>query len=292
MKGFYAGISQVSDDLDIFTFILTAVCSLVTIGIVITTVYLCYKFHASRKSDKAENFQSTKLEFLWTSITFVIFMGFFAYAAYLYKKQITPPEKSDYEVFVYAKRWMWKFYHKNGFAEVNRLHVPRGKNVRLTMISKDIIHSFFLPDLRIKQDVLPEAYTFLNVNSLKNGDYRIYCAEYCGSYHAQMTGITTVMEEKDYLQHVGMIQKEEANRGEELFEQNGCIGCHFKNSEIAPDLSIISAKRDDNFLRRSILYPKEFVEPGFEPVMPSFKDTLSEEDIRALIDYIRSTEVR
>ncbi|MGE3610600.1 MAG: cytochrome c oxidase subunit II [Bacteriovoracaceae bacterium] len=292
MKGLYPGTTIAANHLDTFTLILTLTCSLVTVGIVITTIYFCYKFHASKKLQHPENFQSTKIEVLWTSITLIIFMSFFTWATYLYKVQITPPKKVDYEILVYGKRWMWKFYHQNGFAEVNHLHLPKNKNIRLTMISKDVIHSFFLPDFRLKQDLLPETYTYLHLRPAKNGKYRIYCAEYCGSYHAKMTGITTVMNETDYLAHTGMLQKQTTSRGHDLFIKSGCISCHNNESQTAPFLPHYTAKRTDAFLRRSILYPKEYVEKGFEPVMPSFKEILSEKDIKDIIDYLRATEVK
>lgn len=288
-KGLFSGSTTIADNVDLYTIVITSICGAVAIGIFISIFYFSWKYHNSR-GHEGEDFQSGKLEIFWSVITLVVFMGFFAWATYLYKKQVTPHEKTDYEVFVYAKRWMWKFYHPNGFAEVNELHLPNQKNIRLVLLSKDVIHSFFLPDFRLKQDALPEIYTYMFIRPEKKDHYQVYCAEYCGSYHSRMMAITKVMEEKDYLEFIGAGKTN--NRGAELFKKHSCNTCHYKGSTIAPDLGQVTKKRDDNFIRRSILYPKEYVEKGYEPVMPSFKDQISENDLRFLIKYIRSMEVQ
>ena len=289
-KGLFSGATAIADNVDIYTIVITVVCGAVAIGIFIAIAWFSWKYHNSRKLP-GENFQSGKLEIIWSAVTFIIFMGFFFWATHLYKKQVTPVDKADYEIFVYGKRWMWKFYHPNGFTEVNHLHIPNKKNIQFILLSKDVIHSFFLPDFRIKQDALPEIYTYMQIRPEKADDYQVYCAEYCGSYHSKMMAVTTVMEEKAYLEYIGADTGISNQKGSELFKKYSCNTCHYTQSDIAPDLSKVTKSRDDNFIRRSILYPQEYVEKGYEGVMPSYLNELSEKDIHFLIKYIRSMEV-
>jgi cytochrome c oxidase subunit 2 len=282
MNTSFTGITEAADNLDHFTLVFTVISVVVILGMTLVTLYFCWRYHASRGHEKGENIQSGKLEIFWTAAVFVIFMGIFWWATSHYQKQVTLPQ-ADYEVFVYGKRWMWKFYHQTGFAEVNHLHIPKDRNVRLIMTSKDVIHSFYLPSFRIKSDLLPDAYTYLNLKAKKNGEYTIYCAEYCGSYHSRMGGMTTVMDETDYKKLI-----HGTNPGEALFQKHGCINCHKVGSDVAPSLVGLAQKRDDNFIRRSILYPQEVVANGQEPNMPSFKGVLKEEEVNFLVQYIKT----
>ena len=274
----FSGVSQFSHDLDFYTLVITLVCGLVTLGILSFIGYFCFKYHAS-KVMRAEKFESSKLEISWTLITLAIFMVFFFWATFLYERQVTPV-KADYQIFVYAKRWMWKFHHQNGFVEVNNVHVPQGKNVNFIMISQDVIHSLYFPDFRIKQDVLPEMYSVMNLHALKSGEFPLFCTEYCGTDHSLMKGKMKIVDEATYLESTRVIEKNPVS-GKDLFIKHDCLSCHHAGSETAPSLvGIYSEKKNDDYIRRAIFYPKK--------EMPAYKDQLSEENVRHLIEYIKT----
>jgi len=205
------------------------------------------------------------------------------------------------DVFVVAKQWMWTLQHPSGQREINELHVARGQPVRLVMTSQDVIHSFFVPAFRLKQDVLPGRYTEMWFTPTRTGRFHLFCAEYCGTDHARMGGDIVVMEPADFERwldaHGGT--PDMAARGEALFRQYGCSGCHGANATIhAPDLAGLFGKpvpladgttviADERYLRDSILLPRKEIAAGYEPIMPSFAGQIGEPDILDLIAYIR-----
>ena len=279
----FSDVSEFSTSLDKFTLFITAVCTLVTLGIIFFIGLFCYKYHASKVTNEVKALTNRKLEVVWLSVTLVIFMVFFYWATTLYQDKVAP-QKADYEIFVYAKRWMWKFHHPGGFTEINNLHLPKDKKVNFVMISEDVIHSFYLPDFRIKQDLLPEVYTTMGVEAKKLGVYPLFCTEYCGTDHALMKGEVTVVEPQDYeiLTH----QNQTKESGRSLFVKHDCLTCHNSQSDMAP--SLVDLKRTDDEIRRSILYPQNEKVEGYEAVMPSYKEALNEAEVRSLIQYIKS----
>jgi cytochrome c oxidase subunit 2 len=197
---------------------------------------------------------------------------------------------------------MWKAQHPGGQREINALHVPAGQDVRLVMASQDVIHSFFIPALRIKQDVVPGRYETMWFRADKVGRYHLFCAEYCGTDHAHMGGWITVMNPREYadwLQAQGG-QQTLAAQGEQLFRRYGCSGCHEPGGTVrAPNLhgvfggpvplsdgSVVIA--DEAYVRDSILDPKGQVAAGYAPVMPTFAGQVSEDDLAKLVAYIES----
>jgi cytochrome c oxidase subunit 2 len=242
------------------------------------------------------------LEVTWTVTPLLVFIGLFAWAARGFIELYRPPADA-LPVYVVAKQWMWKLQHRNGRREINELHVPLGQPVVLKMTSQDAIHSFFVPAFRVKQDVLPGRYTSLWFTATRLGEYRLFCAEYCGSEHSQMIGRVVVMPVADYGRWLagGTPQPSLAQYGFALFRQLGCSGCHDARSTVhAPLLDGLPGRSvhlqdgrtvvaDDNYLRDSILTPGKDVVAGFAPVMPSFAGQVSEEDIQALIAYLHST---
>jgi cytochrome c oxidase subunit 2 len=246
-----------------------------------------------------------KLEAAWALIPLVIAMLLFAYSAAFYFRQRHPPETAR-EIHVIGKQWMWKLQHPEGKREINSLHLPVGVPVKLLMTSQDVIHSFFIPSFRLKQDVLPGQYTTLWFTATKPGRYRLFCAEYCGTDHSRMTGWVTVMPAPDYQRWLatGEPQEGPALAGARLFRNLGCSGCHV-NSAVArpvvhaPDLTglfgspvpleggkIIIA--DERYLRDSILLPNSEITQGYQPIMPTYQGKISEGDIMALIAYLKS----
>ncbi|WP_408098983.1 c-type cytochrome [Peredibacter sp. HCB2-198] len=275
-------VSTFSTSLDKYMLFITVVCGAVTLIILSFIALFCFKYHASKVTNEVKALTNRTLEAILIIFTLSFFMYFFYRATNIYQAQVTP-QKADYEIFVYAKQWMWKFHHPNGFTEVNSLHLPKNKRINFVMISEDVIHSLFLPDFRVKQDLLPEVYTTMSIHPLKLGTFPLFCTEYCGTDHALMKGRINIIEDEDYKR---LIHQPNGTGGRDLFVKNDCLTCHNEGSKLAP--SLVSLKRSDEELRRSILYPHTEKVKGFEAIMPSYKDTLSEGEVHSLIQYIKS----
>lgn len=244
---------------------------------------------------------SMPVEMAWIAIPFVAAMGLYLAATRLYYEARTPPADA-LELQVVAKQWMWKVQHPGGQREINSLHVPSGRPVKLNMISQDVIHSLYLPALRLKQDLLPGRYTQLWFEADKNGRYDAYCAEYCGTNHSHMRARLIILPPREYerwLAQAGTALSL-ASQGEVLFRQFGCSGCHGAAAVAhAPPLDNLYGRRvaldsgesvvaDDGYLRDSILLPHKQVVAGFAPIMPSFANVLDEEAVLRLVAYIKT----
>jgi cytochrome c oxidase subunit 2 len=251
------------------------------------------------RSDKSN--QNVLIETSWTVIPFLLTLGFFVYAAVLYLNLGRPPADS-LVIDVVAKQWMWKFEHPGGQREIDDLHVPVARDVELTMTSQDVIHSFFVPALRIKQDVLPGRYTSLWFNADRPGTYDLRCSQFCGMDHAEMIGHVVVLSPPAYAAWLTQAGTSGAlaDQGKALFQSLGCAGCHEGQSTTrAPSLQGIYGRptplqdgrvvtADDQYLRDSILDPNRDVAAGFQPVMPTFKGQVSEDELLKLVAYIKS----
>jgi cytochrome c oxidase subunit 2 len=243
------------------------------------------------------------VEITWTVVPLLLFLGIFSWAAYDYTRLYRTPDDAM-PVFVVAKQWMWKLEHANGRREIGELHVPLGQPVRMVMTSQDVIHSFFVPAFRIKQDVVPGRYTSIWFTPTKPGEYPLFCAEYCGTEHSVMRGRIVVMQPSDFARWLqsGSTEPGIAARGFELFRRYGCSGCHAAGSSVhAPELKGLLGRQvhlqdgrtvvaDENYVRDSILLPKKDIVAGYEPIMPSFAGQIAEEDLLAIIEYLRQTE--
>ncbi len=249
------------------------------------------------------------LELAWTIIPLIILVMMFVWSTSAYFTMIRVP-KGAMEVFVVGKQWMWKLQQPNGRWEMNELHVPIGKPIKLTMISEDVIHDFGLPAFRIKQDVIPGRYTNMWFEATQEGQYRIFCAQYCGTKHSIMGGFVHAMKPADYQAwlQTGNVQGTMASNGEQLFRQNGCTGCHGANANVrAPSLEGIWNKpvpvqvrqedgtyvdrivtADYRYIHDSIVLPEKEVVAGYRSIMPTYRGQLTEENIAQLVDYIRS----
>jgi cytochrome c oxidase subunit 2 len=227
-------------------------------------------------------------------------MVIFAWGAVVYFKGRTPPSDST-EVYVVAKQWMWKLEHAEGQREINELHVPVGRDVKLVMTSQDVIHSFFVPAFRMKQDVLPGRYTVAWFRATKPGTYHLFCAEYCGTQHSGMIGSIVVLEPAQYEAWMsGGTGGPLSATGEKIFAELGCVTCHRSDSQgRGPNLQGLFGKpvqledgrmitADENYVRESILDPGAKVVKGFKPVMPTFQGLVSEEQLNALVAYVKS----
>jgi cytochrome c oxidase subunit 2 len=285
------------DALFIFLLILSGMMSLL---IFTALIYFAARYR-HRKGVLAEQIEgSTPLELTWTVIPFGVFMVIFLWGAVVYFQQRTPPRDAT-EVYVVAKQWMWKLEHAEGQREINSLHVPVGRDVKLIMTSQDVIHSFFVPDFRIKQDVVPGRYTVAWFRATKPGTYHLFCTQYCGTQHSSMIGSIEVMEPAQYEAWMsGSAGGPLSASGEKIFAELGCATCHRTDSQgRGPNLQGIFGKpvqledgrivnADENYIRESILDPGAKVVKGFKPVMPTFQGLVSEEQLNALVAYVKS----
>ena len=244
---------------------------------------------------------SREFEIGWTSATLFLFAFLFWWAASADLGSLAAPAGA-LEIHVVAKQWMWKTQHPNGAREIDALHIPVDKPVRLVMTSQDVIHSFFVPAFRVKQDVVPGREAEIWFQATKTGVFPLLCAEYCGTDHSMMRGRIIVMRPEDYAEWLTQQPEGDdlAHFGAKLFVARGCSGCHADASKVhAPKLAGLygrsvqlsdgrQVKADDGYIRDSILQPKRDITAGFEPIMPSYAGLLDDGEIQSLTAYIRS----
>ncbi|RYJ04506.1 MAG: cytochrome c oxidase subunit II [Acetobacteraceae bacterium] len=263
----------------------------------------CIRYRRGSAAPRGDlpKFLRRDVEIGWTVAMLFLALFLFWWAGAMQLKASDPPPGA-LEVHVLAKQWMWKTRYPNGAREINALHVPRGEPVRLVMTSQDVIHSFFVPAFRLKQDVLPGRFTEMWFRPTASGEYHLFCAEFCGTDHARMGGTVTVMEPEDFARWVAAQPQEDdlAGEGATLFTALGCSGCHAPASAVhAPILDGVygrmvhladgrTIRADAAYLRDSILQPKRDVVVGFEPIMPSFEGLVDEADLQRLVAYLES----
>jgi cytochrome c oxidase subunit 2 len=293
--------SQVDDlylfELGIALFMTALIC------VLIVSFAVVYR-RRSRANRSSPPVSSRLIEVIWIVVPLLLGLVMFAWGARLFFKQYQPPGDA-LDVAVVGKQWMWHVQHPEGRSEINELHMPLGRPIKLTMISHDVIHSFFVPAFRVKQDVLPGRYTTMWFEPSKLGRYHLFCAEYCGTNHSTMRGSVTVMEPADFQSWLsqGGVGPSMAEEGERLFVQHHCAGCHRGSQTVhAPRLEGVFGRpvpilegrevrfvtADATYIRDSILLPKNQIVAGYEPVMPSYKDSISEQDLLKIIAYIKS----
>src|ERR671937_1440831 len=221
--------SSVSGEVDSLALFMLAVSLLIAVGVFICIVAFVVKYRRRPGNDIGQPARRTlPLELTWTLIPLVLAMIPFVWGAKIYLAEAQPPADA-LEVYVVAKQWMWKTEQPGGQEEINTLHVPTGRAVKLTMTSQDVIHSFYVPAFRVKADVLPGRYTTLWFQATQPGEYRLFCSQYCGTDHADMTGEVVVMTPGEYsawLTGGATASNSPAARGRQLFLQNGCVNCH------------------------------------------------------------------
>ncbi len=292
-----AGAGNV-DALYIFLILLSGFMSIAIFTMIIVFA-LRYRRQPGRVAEQIEG--STALEITWSVVPLGIFMVIFVWGAFIFFQERTPPRDAT-EIYVVAKQWMWKLEHVEGQREINELHVPVGRDVKMIMTSQDVIHSFYVPAFRIKQDVLPGRYTTAWFRATKPGVYHLFCAEYCGSQHSGMIGQVVVMEPAQYQAWLsgGNTSGSLASNGESIFQQLGCVTCHRSDTQgRGPNLVGIFGKpvqledgrtvvADENYVRESILSPSAKVVKGFKPIMPVFQGLVSEEQLTELVAYVKS----
>ncbi len=293
--------SSIAPSIDLLFYVLLGLSVLVVSGVTIFIVYFAVRYRRGSNVERKNITRRMNWELTWTLVPLALFLGVCAWAGKLYFDLYSPPRDS-LPMYVVAKQWMWKVQHPGGQREINQLHVPRGKPVKLIMTSQDVIHSFYVPAFRVKQDVLPGRYTTAWFDATRDGTFDLFCAEYCGTDHSKMTGQVVVMEPKDYQDWLQARPASEgmAAQGEKRFREFGCSGCHGPNSAVhAPPLAGIYGREvhlqdgstvvvDERYIRDSVLQPAKQVVAGYQPVMPSFKGQIHDEQLMQIVAYIKS----
>jgi cytochrome c oxidase subunit 2 len=299
---FPAEASTMAGRVDALYFFLVAMSAFFIVLIGSLVLYFSIRYRRRSASAVGAKVSSAlALELAWTLIPLALSMGIFVWASSLYYSMSAAPADA-LDIYAVGKQWMWKFQHLEGQREIDELHVPAGRAVRLTMTSEDVIHSFYVPEFRIKADVLPGRYTTAWFTPTKPGRYHLFCAEYCGTKHSGMVGSIYVMEPAEFEAWLGGGTGGEtlAASGQKLFADRACASCHRSDAEgRGPALEGLFGKAvklstgevvtaDEGYIRESILNPGAKITAGFQPIMPTFQGLLSEEQLLQLIEYIKS----
>jgi cytochrome c oxidase subunit 2 len=298
---FPAQASTVAPDVDRLYFLILAVTAFFAVATVIAVAVFAIKYRDdSGLKVGAPIHGSIPLELGWSIIPFIIAMGIFVYATVVYFDIVRPPAET-LEIYSTGKRWMWRFQHIDGKAEINELHVPKGRPVRVTFTSEDVLHSLYFPAFRVKADAIPGRYSSVWFEATQTGEFHLFCAEYCGTKHSGMIGKVIVMEPNAYQAWLsGNDGQPLAVRGQQLFQQLACVTCHLDdNTGRGPSLAGIfgrpveleggaTATVDDSYIRESILTPQLKTVAGYQPLMPTFQGQVNEEGVMSLIEFIKS----
>jgi cytochrome c oxidase subunit II len=289
------------DALFLFLMAISAFFGLLIAGVV---VYFFIRYRRRSDDERPPHIEgSFVLELTWSLVPLgIVLIVFFWSAKVFFEVNRTPPNAM--EIYVVGKRWMWKVQHMSGQREINELHVPLGVPVRLILTSEDVIHSFYVPDFRLKRDAIPGRYSTIWFQATKTGPHHLFCAEYCGTRHSGMIGWVHVMEPHDFQNWLagGSGNQTPAAAGEKLFRDLACITCHRGDSGArGPDLKGVfgstvqladgsAVTADEGYVRESIVNPVAKVVAGYQPVMPTFQGVVSEEQLMQLVAYVQSLQ--
>ncbi|MEM7026062.1 MAG: cytochrome c oxidase subunit II, partial [Pseudomonadota bacterium] len=263
------------------------------------------RYRASKQHDaNAAPDHNTPLEVFWTVVPTAIVVVLFWQSYKTYMDLANPPLDA-YEINVTGQKWNWLFEYPNGYIDAD-LHVPIGTPVVLTMTSPDVMHSFYVPEFRVKRDIIPGRYTKVWFEADGVGVYDIFCTEYCGTEHSSMMSRMVVHELADY--HAWLEEASDfisrmpaPEAGEMLYNMRGCKQCHsvdgasgigptfqglYGREEVFTDGTSLIA--DENYIQNSIYEPQAQIVAGYDPVMPTYRGRLKEEEVRVLIEYIKT----
>jgi cytochrome c oxidase subunit II len=295
--------STLSGEVDALYFYISGVTVFFTLLISTVVIFFVIRYRRRNAFEIPRPIEgSTKLETLWSVIPLIIAMSIFVWSARVYFAEYSPP-KNALEIYVVGKQWMWKFQHSTGQREINELHIPVGRKVKLIMATEDVIHDVFVPAFRIKADVVPGKYTTEWFEATKPGRYHFFCAEYCGMNHSGMGGWVVVMEPAEFDNWLSgnMNQMSPAAAGQQLYESLGCASCHGANGEGGRGPALLgvfgskvvlngnqTVQADEAYVRESILNPQAKIASGFGPIMPSFQGQVNEEQLLQLVAFVKS----
>jgi len=294
--------SAIAPDVDHLLYFLLVVAIFFTLLIFSAIFYFAIRYRRRSEHELPNPVHgSLPLEIAWSVIPFGLTMVMFGWGASLYFKESVPPADAI-PINVVGKQWMWKLQHIEGQREINELHIPAGRAVKLTMASEDVIHSFFVPAFRTKEDVVPGKYSVTWFEPTKPGKYHLFCAEYCGTNHSGMIGWVYVLKPEDYQSWLsgGVPQESLAESGARRFQDLGCINCHKADSSgrcptlvglfgtMVPLTTGARVKADEAYVRESILQPQAKIVAGYGPIMPTFQGLVTEESLLELVEYVKS----
>lgn len=294
--------STMAGRVDELFFFLVAVSVLFATSIFVLIVIFAIKYRRRNEDDRPQAIPGNLLlEILWTTVPLALTMVMFVWGAKLFFVTYYPPSDA-LEITVVAKQWMWKVQHPEGQSEIDELHIPAGRPIKLVMTSQDVIHDFFVPAFRVKKDVLPGRYTTLWFEATKPGPYRLFCAQYCGTQHSGMVGRIIVMEPTEFQAWLsgGAAGVSMASAGEKLFQRLGCVACHLPNDTgRGPSLVGLIGKKvplqggrsvtaDETYIRESVLNPQAKLVAGYQPIMPTFKGLISDDGLMQILAYLKS----
>ena len=294
--------STFAAEVDALYLAFVGVSAFFTVGIFLTILFFAIKYRRRSEDEIPPAMHGNlALEVTWIAVPLIIASSLLLWGMKLYLRQFEPPGDAI-EIAVVGKQWMWKLQHPGGQSEINELHVPVGRKIMLRMATEDVIHSFFIPAFRVKHDVVPGRYSMVWFQPTRVGEYHLFCAEYCGSKHSQMIGRVVVMEPSEFQQWLRRNEPAELPvvAGARLFEEHGCQSCHQEvDSRRGPALAGLYGSRvrlasgdtvtaDEHYLREAILNPRAKQVAGYPPLMPVFRNQLSEENVLRLLAYIKS----
>lgn len=297
-----AQASAYSGEIDRLLIAFTVLIVALSAPVFVLLIVFAVKYRRGRAANRRHPVnQRVGLEISWALIPFVLLLVFYVWSTRLYFDLHHPPVDA-LEIQVVAKQWMWKFQHPGGQREIDELHVPANRAILLTMASQDVIHSLFIPALRLKQDVVPGRYTTLWFTADAPGSYALRCSQFCGVDHAVMGGRLVVQKPGDYVHWLEQadVDKSLAEQGAALFRSRGCSGCHGAASTVkAPQLEGLFGKEvpladgqvvvaDEQYIRDSILLPHSQVAAGYPDKMPTFQNVLDESEVLKLVAYVKS----
>ena len=297
--------SSFASQVDSLTLFLVLVCLFFAVGITLAVVYFFFKYRRKEPGDIGVPVHGDmRLEMAWIVVPLLLALCMFGWGAAVYVDYRRPP-LDTLDIYVVGKQWMWKLQQPNGLREINELHVPVGRDVKLILASEDVIHDFSVPAFRVKFDAVPGHYNTMWFRATQVGRYHFFCSQYCGTNHALMQGWVTVMEPSAYAAWLAGSSEAGADpvlSGQRLFVEKACATCHvadgsgrapslngvYDNKVLLADGSTVVA--DDAYIRESILEPQAKIVAGYQPLMPTFQGQLTEEQILDLTAFIKSLQ--
>ena len=296
--------SNFAGEYDALFYTIVFLTAIFTLMVGVGVIYFAVKYRRGSTADRSRPvYENARFEFASMVIPTILGLGIFVWGMKVFVNMRTPPDDAT-EIFVIGKQWMWHVQHPDGTRENNTLHVPLGKPVKLTMISQDVIHAFYIPAMRVQYMAVPGRFTQMWFTPVKTGDYHLFCNMYCGTQHSEMGGRVVVMEPRAYADWLatngeGGPKLSVVQSGEKLFNKIGCNNCHgavsnlrgptlngiYKTQRKMTDGTVLVA--DETYLRESILRPQNHITQGWENSMLPYEGQLTEDQVVQLVAYIR-----
>jgi cytochrome c oxidase subunit 2 len=300
-------VSTVAQDVDwLFNFILAISVFFFLLIVVLMVVFVLRYRRREGEGAQPSPSHNLPLELTWTAIPIVLVVVIFVFGFRGYLDMATPPANA-YQVLVEGQKWNWSFTYPNGYVDAN-LHVPVDRPVQLVMSSADVIHSLYVPAFRIKMDVVPGRYSKAWFEATEPGEYDLFCAEYCGTSHSDMLAHVIVHPPGDFEKWLEQASNfletmSPVDAGRKLFQVRGCQQCHSMDGSAKTGPTLLgvfgrvestsvggTVTADENYIRQSILEPNAVVVAGYEPVMPTYQGRLTDQEIAAIIEYLKAPE--